>query len=61
VGIAYAAPNMREANVNVPLVVLQQSVVQHNFGDSTGLAYGVAIRNEGASEMDYNLNIEDWQ
>jgi hypothetical protein len=61
VGIAYAAPNIQEPNVDVPLIVVQQSVVARNFDDSTGLVYGVAIRNEGRPPIGYNLNIEDWQ
>jgi hypothetical protein len=48
---------MQEANINLPLVVVQQSVVERNFGDSTGLAYAAAIRNDGASGIDHNLNI----
>jgi hypothetical protein len=61
VGIAYAAPNLLEANINVELVELEQGVRESDQGESTGLVYTVRIHNNGASDMSYNLNIEDWQ
>lgn len=61
VGIAYAAPNMSEPNINVELVVLEEGVRTIDSGEAVGLVYTVRIHNNGGSDMSYNLNIEDWQ
>lgn len=61
VGIAYAAPNMQEPNINVELVIVEQGVRTIDSGEAVGLAYTVRIHNNGNSDMAYNLNIEDWQ
>jgi hypothetical protein len=61
VGIAYAAPNLLESNINVELVALEQGVTERDEGENVGLVYTVRIHNNGVSDMSYNLNIEDWQ
>jgi hypothetical protein len=61
VGIAYAAPNLLEGNINIELAALEQGVTERNAGEAAGIVYTVRIQANGESEMSYNLNIEDWQ
>jgi hypothetical protein len=63
VGVAIAAPNMQQPQINVELVVLRQGVVQRQSrGEGAPLIdYTVRIQNIGGIALDYNLNIGDWQ
>ena len=64
VGVVVAAPNVRESQIGVDLVAVDQGVVT---SQSTGLNEGAAthytvnIRNAGSRQIDYNLDIADWQ
>jgi hypothetical protein len=61
-GLAIAAPNMQEGQINLEMVSLEQGVVQRDSGkDSPFINYTVRIQNLGPGEMFYNLNIGDWQ
>jgi hypothetical protein len=64
VGVALAAPNMQQAQINVELVVPEQGVVQRQTRVEEGVPeihYTVRIKNLGAVALGYNLNIGDWQ
>ena len=64
VGVVVAAPNVRESQIGVNLVAFEQSVVtDQSTGMNEGAAthYAVKIRNAGPREIDYNLDIADWQ
>lgn len=59
VGIATAAPNLKDVNSLIELVAQGQGVTESTGGD--GLVYTVRIEAIGAGDMSYNLNIEDWE
>jgi hypothetical protein len=64
VGVAIAAPNMLQAQINVELVATEQGVVQRQTRVEEGVPeihYTVRIRNLGTLALSYNLNIGDWQ
>lgn len=64
VGVAIAAPNLQQAQINVELVVLEQGVVERQTPVEEGapeIHYTVRIRNLGGTSLAYNLNIGDWQ
>jgi hypothetical protein len=62
VGVAIAAPNLQQAQINAELVALEQGVVARQSADEGGppIHYTVRIRNVGSAGIDYNLNIGDW-
>ncbi|HEY1287690.1 MAG TPA: hypothetical protein VGF58_05140 [Burkholderiales bacterium] len=64
VGVVVAAPNLRLPQINVELVALEQGVIERQTSGDEQVPsshYTVKIRNLGSTEMDYNLDIGDWQ
>lgn len=63
VGLAIAAPNMQQAQINTELIVVEQGVVQRqSAGEGAPLIdYTVRIKNIGPIGLGYNLNVGDWQ
>ena len=64
VGVAVAAPNMQQPQIDVELVATEQGVVQRQTRVEEGVPeihYTVRIRNLGGVALSYNLNIGDWQ
>jgi hypothetical protein len=61
IGLAIAAPNMQEGQINLEMVAVEQGVVQRDKGESIAIGYTVRVQNLGPGEMSYNLNIGDWQ
>jgi hypothetical protein len=62
IGLAIAAPNMQEGQINLEMVVIEQGVVQRDSGnDSPLINYTARIQNLGPGEMFYNINVGDWQ
>ncbi|CAN5500092.1 hypothetical protein BH10PSE17_BH10PSE17_37080 [soil metagenome] len=59
VGVTVATPNMREEKLKVELVVVDNGALQFSTGGDDGFRseYTVRIRNNGASDMAYNLNL----
>jgi len=64
VGVAVAAPNMQQPQINVEYLVVGQGIVQRQTTieeGGTAIHYTVRIRNLGSIGIRYNLNIGDWQ
>jgi hypothetical protein len=64
VGVAVAAPNIQQAQINVELIATEQGVVARQTPIEEGapeIHYTVRIRNAGAVPLAYNLDIGDWQ
>jgi len=61
VGVAVAAPNIQEPQVDVKLVALNPGVVAHASGETDGIFYTIDIRNAGAAPIRYNLCLADWR
>ena len=64
VGVAVAAPNMQQAQINVELAVTEQGVVQRQTRVEEGVPeihYTVRVKNLGGWPLSYNWNIGDWQ
>jgi hypothetical protein len=60
VGVAVAAANIQEPQLNVELVATNQGVVARSNGETDGIHYTVSIRNAGAAAIHYNLSIAEW-
>jgi hypothetical protein len=60
VGVAVAAANIQEPQVNVELVAVSQGVLARSNGETDGIHYTVNIRNAGAAAIHYNLSIAEW-